>query len=37
MPEVRTRSEPSGLPIIHPFAAGIDIGPRIHVVAVVRI
>ena len=30
----RTRSKPTGLPIIHPFAAGIDIGSRFHVVAV---
>lgn len=29
-----TRSKPTGLPIIHPFAAGIDIGSRFHVVAV---
>lgn len=28
------RSKPSGLPIIHPRAAGIDIGSRFHVVAV---
>jgi len=34
MPKDRTRSKPSGLPIIHPFAAGIDIGSRFHVVAV---
>ncbi|WP_229519969.1 IS110 family transposase [Massilia oculi] len=30
----RSRSKPSGLPIIHPFAAGIDIGSRFHVAAV---
>jgi transposase len=30
----RTKSKPTGLPIIHPFAAGIDIGSRFHVVAV---
>jgi transposase len=30
----QTRSKPTGLPIIHPFAAGIDIGSRFHVVAV---
>lgn len=30
----QTRSKPAGLPIIHPFAAGIDIGSRFHVVAV---
>jgi transposase len=29
-----TRSKPTGLPIIQPFAAGIDIGSRFHVVAV---
>jgi transposase len=34
MPQDRTRSKPAGLPIIHPFAAGIDIGARFHVVAV---
>jgi transposase len=34
MPKDRTRSKPSGLPIIHPFAAGIDICSRFHVVAV---
>lgn len=34
MPKDKTRSEPTGLPIIHPFAAGIDIGSRFHVVAV---
>ncbi|HEX8884262.1 MAG TPA: IS110 family transposase [Noviherbaspirillum sp.] len=34
MSEERTRSKPTGLPIIHPFAAGIDIGSRFHVVAV---
>jgi transposase len=28
------RSKPTGLPIIHLFAAGIDIGSRFHVVAV---
>lgn len=27
-------SKPNGLPIIHPFAAGIDIGARFHVAAV---
>ena len=30
----RTKSKPTGLPIIHEFAAGIDIGSRFHVVAV---
>jgi hypothetical protein len=30
----RTKSKPTGLPIIHPCAAGIDIGSRFHVVAV---
>jgi transposase len=30
----RTKSKPAGLPIIHEFAAGIDIGSRFHVVAV---
>lgn len=34
MPKDKTRSKPTGLPIIHPFAAGIDIGSRFHVVAV---
>ena len=34
MSRERTRSKPAGLPIIHPFAAGIDIGARFHVVAV---
>lgn len=28
MPKSTTRSKPTGLPIIHPFAAGIDIGSR---------
>jgi len=34
MPKSKTRSKPAGLPIIHPYAAGIDIGSRFHVVAV---
>lgn len=34
MSQDQTRSRPAGLPIIHPFAAGIDIGSRFHVVAV---
>ena len=34
MSENRTKSKPTGLPIIHEFAAGIDIGSRFHVVAV---
>ena len=34
MSRERTRSKPTGLPIIHPFAAGIDIGARFHVAAV---
>lgn len=34
MSREQTRSKPTGLPIIHPFAAGIDIGARFHVVAV---
>jgi hypothetical protein len=34
MSHERSRSKPSGLPIIHPFAAGIDIGSRFHVAAV---
>ena len=34
MPKDQPRSKPAGLPIIHPFAAGIDIGSRFHVVAV---
>ena len=34
MPKNTKRSKPTGLPIIHPFAAGIDIGSRFHVVAI---
>lgn len=34
MPKSRSPSKPTGLPIIHPFAAGIDIGSRFHVAAV---
>lgn len=34
MSKDKIKSKPSGLPIIHPFAAGIDIGSRFHVVAV---
>lgn len=34
MSKDQKRSKPSGLPIIHPFAAGFDIGSRFHVVAV---
>jgi transposase len=34
MPKERTRSKPTGLPIIHPYAAGIDIGSRFHAAAV---
>ena len=34
MSQIRSSSRPAGLPIIHPFAAGIDIGARFHVVAV---
>jgi len=34
MPKSRPSSKPAGLPIIHPFAAGIDIGSRFHVAAV---
>lgn len=34
MSQDQPRSRPAGLPIIHPFAAGIDIGSRFHVVAV---
>lgn len=30
----RSLSKPTGLPIIHPFAAGVDIGSRFHVAAV---
>ncbi|MEO2219243.1 IS110 family transposase [Chromobacterium vaccinii] len=30
----RAQSKPAGLPIIHPFAVGIDIGSRFHVVAI---
>lgn len=29
-----SKSKPSGLPIIHQFAAGIDIGSRFHVAAI---
>jgi transposase len=34
MPKTQPPSKPTGLPIIHPFAAGIDVGSRFHVVAV---
>ena len=34
MSKSRSTSKPAGLPIIHPFAAGIDIGSRFHVAAV---
>jgi hypothetical protein len=34
MSRERTRSKPTGLPVIYPFAAGIDIGARFHGVAV---
>lgn len=34
MPKAKSPSKPAGLPIIHPFAAGIDIGSRFHVAAV---
>lgn len=34
MSRERSISKPSRLPIIHPFAAGIDIGSRFHVAAV---
>lgn len=34
MSKDQVRSKPTGLPVIHPFAAGIDIGSRFHVVAV---
>lgn len=34
MPKAKARSKSDGLPIIHPFAAGIDIGSRFHVAAV---
>ncbi len=34
MTKSRSTSKPAGLPIIHPFAAGIDIGSRFHVAAV---
>jgi transposase len=34
MPKTKVRSKSDGLPIIHPFAAGIDIGSRFHVAAV---
>ncbi|MGR2683109.1 hypothetical protein [Chromobacterium haemolyticum] len=30
----QAQSKPAGLLIIHPFAAGIDIGSRFHVVAI---
>lgn len=34
MSKIHSQSKPTGLPIIHPFAAGIDIGSRFHVAAV---
>ena len=34
MSGTKTKFKPTGLPIIHEFAAGIDIGSRFHVVAV---
>lgn len=34
MSKVNNQSKPTGLPIIQPFAAGIDIGSRFHVAAV---
>lgn len=34
MSKERTRSKSAGLPIIHPYAAGINIGSRFHVVAI---
>lgn len=34
MPKARSPAKPSGLPVIHPSAVGIDIGSRFHVVAV---
>jgi len=34
MSKTKARSKSDGLPIIHPFAAGIDIGSRFHVAAV---
>lgn len=34
MSKIHSASKPTGLPIIHPFAAGIDIGSRFHVAAV---
>jgi transposase len=34
MPKAKSPSKPAGLPIIHPFAVGIDIGSRFHVAAV---
>ncbi|MFJ1472550.1 hypothetical protein [Massilia orientalis] len=34
MSKARAAAKLAGLPIIHPFAAGIDIGSRFHVVVV---
>ena len=34
MSKMQSLTKPTGLPIINPFAAGIDIGSRFHVVAV---
>lgn len=34
MSKLQSVTKPTGLPIIHPFAAGIDIGSRFHVAAV---
>jgi hypothetical protein len=34
MSKSKSRSKPVSLPIIHAYAAGIDIGSRFHVVAV---
>jgi hypothetical protein len=34
MPKAKSTSKPAGLPIIHRFAAGIDIGSRFHIAAV---
>jgi hypothetical protein len=34
MSKTPSQFKPTGLPIIHPFAAGIDIGSRFHVAVV---
>ncbi len=34
MSGIKTKAKPTGVPIIHEFAAGIEVGSRFHVVAV---